>query len=109
MILYEQFLANIIFNNLTNKVLPFSTTSLIGGRFLLENKFNPQIVYLDSSHLQRETFFELELFWLIVEKGGIIFGDDWSWKSVRCDVTTFVQLVNAKLIVISNTWIIIKH
>ena len=107
-IIYEQFLANIILNNLTNNVLPFSTTSIMGGRFLLEKKIFPQMIYLDSSHVQDETFFELQLYWLILQRNGLIFGDDWSWKSVRCDVTRFVQQIQAKLIVISNIWIIQK-
>jgi hypothetical protein len=65
----------------------------LGARLLLENKLFVQIIYLDSAHLQGETYVELELYWLFIQDGGIIIGDDWSWKSVRCDVIQFIEHV----------------
>ena len=105
---YEQFVANIIANNLTRSVLPFSTTSIIGARFLLVKKIFPQIVYLDSAHLQGETYLELELYWTLLQSGGILIGDDWGWPSVRCDVLRFCSTQKVNVNVIDNTWYIKK-
>jgi hypothetical protein len=107
-VVYEQFIANIVANNLTKYVIPFSTTSILGARFLLEKKLFPQIIYLDSAHLQGETYVELELYWLLIQDGGILIGDDWSWTSVRCDVTRFIEHIQANVTVIGNTWFIKK-
>ncbi|UJR32568.1 hypothetical protein I4U23_020029 [Adineta vaga] len=107
-IVYEQFLANIIANNLTDHVIPYSTTSLLGARFLLEKKLFPQIIYLDSAHLQGETYLELELYWTLLQTGGILIGDDWSWKAVRCDVLRFIDSNKLNVTVLSNTWFIKK-
>ena len=48
------------------------------------------MIYLDSAHEQGETLIELALYWNILQPGGILFGDDWSWMTVRCDVKKFV-------------------
>jgi hypothetical protein len=105
---YEQFIANIIGNNLTDYVIPYSTTSILGARFLLERKLSPQIIYLDSAHLQGETYVELELYWSILQIGGLIIGDDWRWSSVRCDVLRFTYNNNVKVNVFEHTWFIKK-
>jgi hypothetical protein len=105
---YEQFIANIIAANLTRHVVPFSATSILGARFLLGKKIYPQVIFLDSAHLQGETFVELELYWLLLQPGGILLGDDWSWPSVRCDVLRFTQTARLKLIVVDNLWYIKK-
>lgn len=106
---YEQFIANIIANNLTKVVLPFSITSILEARFLLEHKIMPQVVYLDSAHLQDETYVELELYWTLLQPGGILVGDDWLWQSVRCDVLRFSKSKAADVKVIHNTWYIKKE
>jgi hypothetical protein len=106
---YEQFIANIIGNNLTNYVIPYSTTSILGARFLLQNKFFPQVIYLDSGHLQGETYLEIELYWLLLQTGGVLVGDDWSWKTVRCDVLRFANSNRVDVTVEGNTWFIKKN
>ncbi|CAF1599839.1 unnamed protein product [Adineta ricciae] len=106
--IFEQFLANIIHANLTNIVLPLSTTSLIGAQLLIRHKLFPQLIYLDSAHLQGETLVEIEMFWVLLQPGGILIGDDWRWRSVRCDVLRFARSINVVPTVIRNTWFIQK-
>jgi hypothetical protein len=108
-IVYEQFIANIIANNLTNHLIPYSTTSILGARFLLEKKLFPQVIYLDSAHLQGETYVELELYWSLLQTGGILIGTDWSWLSVRCDVLRFIDSNKANVTTMWNTWYIRKE
>ena len=86
---YEQFMANVVGHNFTRTILPFSTTSILGARFLHIFNFHPQAIFLDSAHEQGETLIELALFWPLLQPGGILFGDDWNWKTVRCDVKKF--------------------
>jgi predicted O-methyltransferase YrrM len=106
---YEQFMANIIAANLTRHVIPFSTTSILGARFLLGKKVYPQLIFLDSAHLQGETYVELELYWLLLQPGGILLGDDWSWPPVRCDVLRFTQVTGLNYTVVGNLWYINKQ
>jgi hypothetical protein len=107
-IVYEKFIANIIGNNLTDYVIPYSTTSILGARFLLDKKLFPQVIYLDSAHLQGETYVELELYWLLLQIGGLLIGDDWRWVSVRCDVLRFTFNKNVKVTHLEHIWFIKK-
>ena len=101
---YYQFLRNMIGRNLTRTVLPVSMTSIIGARFLRTMLLRPQIIYLDSAHEQGETLIELALYWNVLREGGILFGDDWGWSSVRCDVKKFSYMKNITVDVQRNTW-----
>jgi hypothetical protein len=105
---YDQFLANIIAANLTRYVLPYATTSSFAAYFLLDKKIFPQIIYLDSGHLDGETYIEMELYWLLLQPGGILLGDDWSWPNVRCDILRFVYNNKVNLTLLGNTWFIKK-
>ncbi|CAF1145283.1 unnamed protein product [Didymodactylos carnosus] len=104
----QQFVANIVDMKLTEMILPFSTTSILGARFLQQHKFFPQLIYLDSAHLPGETLVELELYWQLLQPGGILFGDDWGWDSVRCDVLRFIDTNRLKIAVKQNSWSIQK-
>lgn len=106
--IYEQFLANVIAANLTKTILPLSMPSLIGAQFLLHHKLFPQMIYLDSAHLQGETLIELELYWFVLQPGGILVGDDWKWRSVQCDVLRFVAGLDVNVVFVENTWLIRK-
>jgi hypothetical protein len=108
-IVYEQFIANIIGKNFTSYVIPFSTTSLIGARFLFRNKLYPQVVYLDSAHLKGETYIEIQLYWHLLQPGGMLLGDDWSWPAVRSDVQLFAEKNNVNVTVMDNTWFMKKR
>ncbi|CAF4856880.1 unnamed protein product [Rotaria socialis] len=105
---YYQFLANIIEQNLTQTVLPVSMSSIIGARFLRTYQFRPQLIYLDSAHEQGETLIELALYWNILQPGGVLFGDDWGWLSVRCDVKKFMYMRNITTEHFGNTWLMKK-
>jgi hypothetical protein len=105
---YYQFLSNIIGNNLTRTVLPVSMSSVIGARFLRTYFFRPQIIYLDSAHEQGETLIELALYWNILRPGGVLFGDDWGWVNVRCDVKKFSYMKEIPFHLHGNTWILQK-
>lgn len=105
---YYQFLANMIKENLTRTVLPVSMTSIIGARFLQTFQFRPQVIYLDSAHEQGETLIELALYWNLLRPGGVLFGDDWGWISVRCDVKKFTYIRNLTIEHFHNTWVLKK-
>ncbi|CAF0988806.1 unnamed protein product [Adineta steineri] len=105
---YYQFLINIIKQNLTEIILPASMTSILGARFLQTYQFYPQVIYLDSAHEQGETLIELSLYWNLLQPGGILFGDDWNWRSVRCDVKKFIYMKNLTIQHFKRIWILKK-
>lgn len=81
----------------------------MGHVFLHIFNFHAQVIFLDSAHEQGETLIELALFWPLIQPGGILFGDDWDWKTVRCDVKKFAYYRQLEIKIIEgNVWSIKK-
>lgn len=97
--LYERFRANVRAAGHDDLIVPLPCTSLVGLRLLRllvdEGRLSrlPDVIYLDAAHEPGETLLELESAWLTLRAGGILFGDDWVWPSVRGDVEAFARRV----------------
>jgi len=97
--IYKRFLANCRDSGFENKILPINLPTCAGlgllKKLLVQNRISqlPNYIYLDSAHEKYETFIEILLCWNILPNDGILFGDDWSWESVRGDVIQFASLV----------------
>ena len=93
----ERFMANVCHNRLEEIILPIPATCTVGvnvlKRLRKENRILslPQVIYLDSSHQEKETFIEIDQSWQILEKGGVLFGDDWGWPGLSGDVKSFAD------------------
>ncbi len=64
----------------------------------------PDVIYLDSAHLQDETFMELVEAWVLLKPGGILVGDDWVLDEVHEDVLKFAELLTLRPQDIKNFW-----
>lgn len=95
----ERFMTNICDEGCDDLILPIQATSMVGMgviKSLFETKSIgtlPQAIYLDSAHIEKETYMELETAWGILSPGGVLFGDDWNWESVRNDVIKFSKTI----------------
>ena len=94
---YHQFLVNIIHAQLTEHVLPMMASSFIGAQILGTLGLAADLIYLDSAHELRETFFELGLYWPLLSPGGILVGDDLNWQAVNRDVKLFARIHRLQL------------
>jgi len=79
-------------------------------RWLQATGYAPNLIYLDSAHEIDETYYELTLYWQIVEPGGILMGDDLGWEAVQKDVTRFAREygLELKMFGVFYNWYIIK-
>ena len=95
----ERFMTNVCAEGCDDLILPIQATSMVGMgviRSLFDTKAIdalPQAIYLDSAHIERETYMELEAAWEVVSSGGVLFGDDWNWDSVKNDVIKFSKTI----------------
>lgn len=93
--IYDRFLANVIKAEHDNIILPINCTSMVGIKLIQrlydESRLTkiPSVIYLDSAHEEDETFLEIHRCWEALPEGGILFGDDWDWPSVRNDVLKY--------------------
>mmetsp|Transcript_59680 Transcript_59680/g.129253 ORF Transcript_59680/g.129253 Transcript_59680/m.129253 type:complete len:309 (+) Transcript_59680:91-1017(+) len=110
---YDQFVVNVrqaIADSAisSHHIIAFPVTSIIGARWLQATGFAPSLIYLDSAHEIDETYYELCLYYHILEPGGMLMGDDYGWTAVQMDVNRFVKDKGLKLNffgVFTNWWV----
>lgn len=74
--MYEQFLFNVKAMGCDDRIIPVrGLTRCIAG-LLRHWGVSAQALYVDASHDEESVYGDLVAFWPIVEKGGIMFGDD---------------------------------
>lgn len=110
--IYDNFILNIMNNNLTDTVIPLRVSSIVGARMLKVLNYEIDFVYVDSAHEAGETFMELMLYHDILKNKGILFGDDYhGFPAVKYDVDLFCKYFNYTLFFPGDgdTWIIQKN
>lgn len=95
--LYEHFLSNVSLAGLQEYLLPLPQTSINAARILAYHELQADWVYLDASHAETDVLLDLNHYWPLVAPGGVLFGDDWNWPSVRQAVSDFCQLWHLSL------------
>lgn len=105
--IYESFMTNVIREGLSGYVVPLPMPSTIGCVFL--DGSTADLVYIDGSHAYRDVLRDLGDYWPLVNPaGGILFGDDWAWDSVRNAVTEFSLRINVEPRLAGCHWILQK-
>jgi len=97
--IYELWMENILRNELTGHVLPWCLTSLAAAQCLSFLPWTVDFIFLDSAHLQDETYLEIAAYWKVLKPGGLLAGDDYdSFPAVKHDVDRFIKVSGAELI-----------
>jgi hypothetical protein len=61
------------------------------GRAPIFGELISEIRPLHASHEYEDVIRDCREYWKILESGGVLFGDDWGWKSVRRAVMDFAK------------------
>jgi hypothetical protein len=72
--LYEQFLSNVIHEELTHKIIPLRMSSLEAAKSL---SVDVDLVYIDAAHDFASVYSDLKAWFPFVKNHGILCGDDW--------------------------------
>jgi hypothetical protein len=94
--LYHKFLSNVIESEMQDVIRPFPFPSTIAAKILKkvlveELKIQPEIIFVDGCHEEYDVFFDCFYYYDILKEGGVMWGDDWTWESVRNGVMRFVN------------------
>lgn len=92
---YYQFLANVVHHNLDDIIVPFPQTSSIALDWLNIHNAKFDLIYIDGSNNYEDVYTDIKNSWLILEKNGVIFGDDFNNQhhaGVRGAVLDFCKL-----------------
>jgi hypothetical protein len=107
--IYYQFLSNVVREGLQNYILPFPNTSFIASKYFKANQITAQLIYVDASHETEDVLSDCNNYWDILEPGGILFGDDWTWHSVRTAAEDFARMKQLPIRLVEGVhWVIEK-
>jgi predicted O-methyltransferase YrrM len=107
---FHQFIANVIFKECQDWIVPLPQTSQIAARILAQHNIQADLIYIDGSHDEGDVMNDLEGYWPLLRKGGIMFGDDFDeyWPGLILDVERFREKHNLELIKKDCYWIMKK-
>lgn len=93
--LYYKFLANVLDAGVEDIIRPFPFPSTIAAKILTKIftrvGVQPNLIFIDGSHEEYDVFFDCFYYYPMLKPGGEIWGDDWSWESVRNGVNRFLD------------------
>ena len=108
---YYHFLSNMYAANLTKNIIPFPIPSDIGHKFFYEAGVRFDLIHIDASHEYLAARRDVNIFWTILNAGGLLLGDDFtaSWPGVVQAVCEFALERNLHLSNSYGKWWIQKQ
>lgn len=108
--IYYQFLSNVVHYGVENIISPFPNTSNIAAKFFKKKNIKAELIYIDASHEYEDVLDDIRNYFDILNKGGVIFGDDYkTFPGVSKAVDEFAKKNNLSVTIKENNfWIINK-
>jgi SAM-dependent methyltransferase len=96
---FDEFLGNIQQAGLSQMVNPFVQTSTNAARILAEHGAKFDLIYLDASHEYGDVLSDLQLWYPLLDAGGILVGDDFEepWFGVIRAAMEFADKIGRPL------------
>eukprot|EP01060_Flectonema_neradi_P022060 TRINITY_DN3026_c0_g1_i2.p1 TRINITY_DN3026_c0_g1~~TRINITY_DN3026_c0_g1_i2.p1 ORF type:complete len:715 (+),score=151.26 TRINITY_DN3026_c0_g1_i2:58-2145(+) len=95
--IFERYRSNVIREQVEPFVLPFPVGGHVAAQIFSNLKLSADIVHVDGSHEYEDVVVDLRDWWPIVRPGGVLYGDDYSWRGVAKAVEEFRELHGAKV------------
>lgn len=76
--LYYTFLRNVVESGHQDVIVPFPASSSAAARFFIRKGVQVDAVYLDAGHEYEEVVNDIKLYWKVLRRGGVMFGDDFT-------------------------------
>lgn len=103
-LMYEQFLSNVILAGLTEKIVPIKLRSDQAVDTIKSYASSFDLIYVDGDHETEGVLSDLELYYPLVKKTGVICGDDWLLRTVRTAVELFAKQHQLTIYAACNFW-----
>lgn len=109
-LLYWQFLLNVKFSGVEDRITPIVNTSMTGASYLYKNGVRAEMIYIDGDHTADGCYRDLMAYWELLTPGGVIFGDDYFvFPGVKEAVDGFCQERKLEVELEDPMWIIRKQ
>ncbi len=103
---YFRFLANVCHHGQTRRIVPFPLPACTAALWLMRRGVRAGLIYLDGSHEEEDVYQDLLDYHGLLEPGGMIFGDDWSWSGVRAAVERFAAEEQLIIRHVEDKWVL---
>ena len=109
-LLYEQFLSNVVRNQVRDLIVPFAQTSQNAALILRRQGISADLVHIDAAHDYESVLHDARAYWDILAPNGFLLGDDYhvTWPGVVAGANQFAKEVGVKLEVSMPKWIVRK-
>ena len=89
--IYYQFLSNVVHTNNQDIIIPVPLPSNLAAKLLKNSGIESQLIYIDASHETDDVYSDMTNYKKLLTPGGIMFGDDYTWFTVKAGVRKFVN------------------
>ena len=83
LMIYEQFLSNVVHKEYTDVITPFPIDSYNGALCLKEWKISADLIYIDAGHDYDSVYADFKLYKDILRQGGYLLVDDWHHGPIK--------------------------
>uniref|UniRef100_A0A914DV34 Class I SAM-dependent methyltransferase n=1 Tax=Acrobeloides nanus TaxID=290746 RepID=A0A914DV34_9BILA len=103
---YSTFLKNMILSGLNHMVHTLRLPSAAAAHVLHCFKIDADMIYIDADHDYESVLRDVRLYYSLLKKNGIIFGDDYtpSWSAVMYAVDDFMKEMQLKVTINDGRW-----
>jgi predicted O-methyltransferase YrrM len=111
LMLYEQFLTNVVRSGVQHLVVPLPQTSDNAAAILATLRIKADAIHVDAAHDYDSVLRDARAYWRLLAPGGTMIGDDYhpSWPGVMKGADEFAAEVGLPLENIPPKWIIRKR
>ncbi|MBI2345157.1 class I SAM-dependent methyltransferase [Candidatus Dependentiae bacterium] len=106
---YEPFLSNIVHCGLEKRIIPIRAYSAHAIYLIKLLNMQFDFIYVDGDHRTESVFNDLQLYFSLLSKVGVMAGDDWLLKSVRIAVIDFAKKYNLTIYADCNFFFLKKE
>ncbi|MBU3615459.1 class I SAM-dependent methyltransferase [Polynucleobacter sp. Latsch14-2] len=95
--LYYTFLNNVLASGVEGMIIPVPNTSANAQVIFKRMNIKFDLIHIDAAHEFKPVLDDLEIYWEILNGGGILVGDDWPWEGVQKAAEHFAGQKNLNL------------
>jgi len=81
--MYDRFIQIVLSHDLENNIIPLPNTSYNMYLILKELNITADLIFVDGEHSAKGVYEDISNYWQLLNPGGALFGDDFTWPSVK--------------------------
>lgn len=106
--LFERFLGNTLKRGNIDLLFPFPIDSRNAAEVLAHYAYQADLIYLDGGHDYQTVRADMTSFWPLTAEGGVLFGDDYDWWTVRHAAHDVAEALGLRVAAAGGKWTLFR-